>query len=254
MQEILTQFNRPALALLLCLLPLSALAQGGPPMVTDDPGTPGDQHWEINIAEMLTLANHQNLLQFPYFDINYGVGERLQLKVETGWITAKDNEPSIHMGADTLLAGVKYRFLDEDVAGISISTYPQFQFHHFFSSNDPELTLPGNQYILPFEFSKTFGNLEINPEIGYLYSTQVSSQLFYGVVFAFEKSKPWEPLAEIHINTDLDGTGSTILLNFGFRYTFNPEMNLLCALGRTLTQAYGTPTELDSYFGLQLEL
>ena len=32
-------------------LPLRVLAQGGPPLITDDPGTPGDGHWEINIAE-----------------------------------------------------------------------------------------------------------------------------------------------------------------------------------------------------------
>jgi len=25
-------------------------AEGGPPMITDDPGTPGDGNWEINIA------------------------------------------------------------------------------------------------------------------------------------------------------------------------------------------------------------
>jgi len=26
------------------------LAQGGPPLLTDDPGTPGHRNWEINIA------------------------------------------------------------------------------------------------------------------------------------------------------------------------------------------------------------
>src|SRR5215831_18405962 len=35
-------------------LATSALAQGGPPMVTDDPGTPGDGHWEINIGSIAT--------------------------------------------------------------------------------------------------------------------------------------------------------------------------------------------------------
>ena len=27
-----------------------ALGQGGPPMITDDPGTPGNGKWEINLA------------------------------------------------------------------------------------------------------------------------------------------------------------------------------------------------------------
>ena len=29
---------------------IAALAQGGPPFLTDDPGTPGDGRWEINLA------------------------------------------------------------------------------------------------------------------------------------------------------------------------------------------------------------
>ena len=220
-------------------------------MVTDDPGTPGDKHWEINIAGLLTATPDQQALLLPYFDINYGWGERLQLKVETGIVTVTNPTRS---GADTLLVGVKYRFLDEERCGVAVSTYPQFQFHHFFSSSDPELNSPGNQYILPFEFSKTFGLWEINPEVGYLYGTVVSSEIFYGVVLAYENIKPWEPLAEVHVNTNLDGTGSATLINLGFRYTFNPKMNLLVALGHTLTSTDGNPTELNAYLGLQLEL
>jgi hypothetical protein len=78
--------------------------------------------------------------------------------------------------------------------------------------------------------------------------------LFYGVVLAFEGVKPWEPLAEIHVNTSLDGTGSVTLLNLGLRYAFNPEMNLLAAVGHTVTHLDGASTELDTYLGLQLEL
>jgi hypothetical protein len=246
--------RRPLLLLLILLLPVTALAQGGPPMVTDDPGTPGDKHWEINIAGILASTYDQTLIQFPYFDINYGLGERVQLKIETGWAILRDNVPSTRTGADTVLAGVKYRFLDEDQAGIAVSTYPQFQFHHFFSSHDPELTEPGNQYILPVELSKTFGNWEINPELGYLYGTVVASEFFYGVVLAFEKAKPWEPLAEIHVNTRLDGTGSVTLLNAGCRYAVNSNINLMAALGHTVTHTNDTATELDAYVGIQLEL
>jgi hypothetical protein len=223
-------------------------------MVTDDPGTPGNGHWEINIAALYVSQPSEILVQFPYFDINYGLGERIQLKVETGWVIAKENLNTTRNGADTVLAGVKYRFYDEGPEGLSISTYPQFQFHHFFSSQDPELTQPGNEYLLPFEFSKPFGNWDINPEVGYLYGTDQFSEMFYGVVFAFEKAKPWEPLFEIHANTFLNGLGTDTLLNFGIRYTFNEHMNLLAALGHTVTHDRDSSTELESYLGLQLEL
>jgi len=28
----------------------AAHSQGGPPFITDDPGTPGNRHWEINLG------------------------------------------------------------------------------------------------------------------------------------------------------------------------------------------------------------
>jgi hypothetical protein len=223
-------------------------------MVTDDPGTPPNGHWEINIGALGALTSQQTLFQAPYFDINYGWGDRTQLKVETGWVILHDGTYGFKNGADTILIGVKERFLDEDKAGVAVSTYPQFQFHHFFSSKDPELTTPGNQILLPLELSKNLGNWAINPEVGYLWGSDVSSQIFYGIVLAFEKLSPWEPLAEIHLNTLLDGTGSTTLLNAGFRYTFNSKMNLLGALGRTVTQPQDQAQEWNTYLALQLEL
>jgi hypothetical protein len=41
--------------------------------------------------------------------------------------------------------------------------------------------------------------------------------------------------------------------SFGFRYTFNPNMNLLAAIGHTVTHMEDTSTEVDAYLGLQLE-
>jgi hypothetical protein len=56
--------------------------QGGPPFITDDPGTPGNRHWEINLG---WIADHNPGLacyQLPDFDIKYGWGDSIQLKYE----------------------------------------------------------------------------------------------------------------------------------------------------------------------------
>ena len=55
-------------------------AQGGPPFITDDPAPPGNHHWEINFG---WIANHnpgQSYYQIPDVDMNYGWGNRIQLK------------------------------------------------------------------------------------------------------------------------------------------------------------------------------
>lgn len=48
----------------------SLFAQGGPPMLTDDPETPGAGAWEINMAytEQRTSQDHER--SFPHVDVN----------------------------------------------------------------------------------------------------------------------------------------------------------------------------------------
>jgi hypothetical protein len=236
----------------------SCFCAGRPPMLTDDPGTPGNGHWEINIASQLTTVDGSqlNTIQAPYFDINYGLGEHTQLKVETGWITSTGNESGAKSGGDIVLTGVKYRFLDEETFGASVATYPQFQFHSFYTTDDPQLIDPGQQFFLPIEVSKTLGNWEINPEVGYLYTstTAVPRELVSGIVLAFEKAKPFEPLFEIHAITNLDGSGTQTLFNGGLRYTLNAQMNLIASLGRTAKNFVNQNNQLEAYLGIQLEL
>jgi hypothetical protein len=42
--------NRPILAIILVCLPWAIRARRGPPSLTDDPDTPGPNHWEINVG------------------------------------------------------------------------------------------------------------------------------------------------------------------------------------------------------------
>ena len=54
------------------------VAQGGPPLITDDPDTPGPGHWEINLAASRE-TNQSGTTVESLADINVGVGRRLQL-------------------------------------------------------------------------------------------------------------------------------------------------------------------------------
>ena len=62
-----------------------ARAQGGPPLITDDPDTPGPGYWEINVATIFERHSHSHTLELPRVDANYGVGRRIQLKLEMPW-------------------------------------------------------------------------------------------------------------------------------------------------------------------------
>ena len=118
-----------ALTLLLRLLATAAArAQGGPPFRTDDPETPGNKHWEINYGFIGDRNPAAGAYQVPDFDINYGLGDRIQLKYEIPIAieeTRATNQPSpsaqdlspsaqeqVIGGLGESLLGIKWRFYE----------------------------------------------------------------------------------------------------------------------------------------------
>ena len=49
-----------------------AFGQGGPPMITDDPGTPGNGKWENNLASIFEHRPNETSIDVPAIDLNYG--------------------------------------------------------------------------------------------------------------------------------------------------------------------------------------
>ena len=116
--------------LLLATLSRLAHAQGGPPFRTDDPETPGNKHWEINFGFIGDRNPAAGAYQIPDFDINYGLGDRIQLKyeipiaieesrpqpatpAEPGGTPAEPAEPGqVIGGLGESLLGIKWRFYE----------------------------------------------------------------------------------------------------------------------------------------------
>jgi len=95
------------LALITALDPATLYAQGGPPMLTDDPDTPGSGNWEINLAYIEERNKLDQIRNFPHVDVNYGLGESIQLKFETGWVIADLADGGSRSGLDDSLIGLK---------------------------------------------------------------------------------------------------------------------------------------------------
>jgi hypothetical protein len=115
---------RSVLSLWLFLCVAGALhAQGGPPFRTDDPETPGNRHWEINFGFIGDRNPGAGAYQVPDFDINYGLGDRIQLKYELpiaieearplpATATGPAQQGSVIGGLGESLLGIKWRFYE----------------------------------------------------------------------------------------------------------------------------------------------
>ena len=105
------------LALFLAGVAVAAHAQGGPPFRTDDPETPGNRHWEINFGFIGDRNPAAGAYQVPDFDINYGLGDRVQLKYEIP-IAIEETRPQSEQNGQVIggmgesLLGIKWRFYE----------------------------------------------------------------------------------------------------------------------------------------------
>lgn len=227
-----------------------ALGQGGPPMITDDPGTPGNGHWEINVAYPFTRTPSQVVMETPHIDLNYGLGDNIQLKCETGWLIGKDDGQGWQDGVNNTLFGVKWRFCDEEKAGFDISTYPQLAINTSSDLRVPGLVESGTSFFLPVEFAKTFGKLGLDAEFGYQYYQHQRDQLVCGFVAGYHITEKIELLAEVHNSIDNNLCHDIVIINVGAHIEMVEHVALICSIGRGLQTRNDVPNLL-CYAGFQ---
>jgi hypothetical protein len=239
------------MALIALGLPVDVVAQAGPPMATDDPGTPGDGHLEINFAALATRASDGADYELPLIDVNYGVGDRIQLKLETPYqINTHGGRRS---GVGSGLAGVKWRFLDDGDDGWKVSTYPQTEFNYpKLSSTRNGLAGRGVSYFLPIEVQRDFGKFEFGVEGG-RWLRPGDDSWAAGVVVGTQISDEWEVMTEVHDERLITAARDELLVNVGTRVKLSQHFNLLLSAGRDVHNSIDQPANLLLYVGLQLQ-
>lgn len=233
------------LALMATGLPRVSCAQGGPPMITDDPGTPGPGEWEINIAATGVHHGSSSEVESPLLDINYGIGERIQLKYEVPWVAQRENGRT-RSGLGNSLLGVKWRFYDAGERGWQISTYPQVELRNPRSrSAERGLSEEGTGVLLPFELQRKLPAIGINFEAGRELRSRGNDSWFGGVVFGHEMTERVEVMAELHGESADASNESAVAVSIGGRVAVGGIGTLLVSLGRELHNAL----DERSFFG-----
>ena len=237
---------------LLCLITSSVcvFAAGGPPMMSDGTGTPGDGKWEVNIAYKSEHFSKTTTTELPAIDINYGLGETIQLKVESSYVLLSDEQDNLN-GIGNAKIGLKWRFYDSISDTLSISTYPQYSFSPSKTNANLGLSDKENAFFLPIEISKEFGNFSLTAEVGYMAIENGSDYLKSGVVFGYHPRTCMELLAEVYRSALTDGKDETVSLNGGVTYALNANANALLSVGREIIRD-NEPHSTHFFVGLQL--
>jgi len=232
----------------------SACAQGGPPYYTNDPGTPGNLNWEINIGYMPFYYNDQSVSHVPDLDINFGVGDRMQLTYENAWLRVQNPDSAAKFGLGQSNAGVKWRFYDAGESGLSVSVFPQLFFNNPNDAVRRGITPANNVFLLPVEFSKKFGPIDVDYEIGYQIVRKGPDGWLTGLVLGHEFTPKFEMDMELYSQGTFHPSENQPTFDLGARYKIHSPVILLFMAGRSLEPTRNYQSYFIGYFGIQLLL
>jgi hypothetical protein len=240
--------------LLWLLMCAPALAQGGPPYYTNDPGTPGKNNWEINLGYMPFLYDGNSITHSPDVDINFGLGDRIQLTYESAWLRVVNGPKPAEYGLGQSQLGVKWRFYDTGEKGMSFSIFPQLSLNNPDDSVKRGITPAGDSLILPLEFTKKFGPVDVNIEGGYNVVRKGPNGYLAGIVVGHDISEKLEVDAEMYATGTIGPSYSQTTLEAGGRYRLHRPFILLLMAGRSIQPASSTRPYFVGYFGVQMLL
>lgn len=231
-------------ALLSMLLGAQLFCAGGPPMMTDGTGTPGNGNWELNIAYKGEYQSLSSRYEAPSMDLNYGLGNTIQLKAEASYVKLTSDD-----GIGNAKVGVKWRFYEEET--LSFSMYPQYTFTPIKKNLDSGIADIKEAFYFPIQMNKQFGSIAVTVDVGYLAVTHNKNYLNSGFLVGYLFMDKMELLAEVYRSVQTDGNDESITLNGGFTYALKPSISALFSVGKEVATASNQKPVLF-FIGLQL--
>lgn len=190
----------------------------------------------------------------PDVDINYGLGDRIQLTYENAWLRVRTGTDAAKYGLGQDQLGVKWRFYENKDAGFEISTFPQLSINNPNHSVQRGITPPGASLILPVEFKKKWGPINLNWEVGYNAVSLRAGGWLAGVVLGGDVSKKLELDMEFYGLGTFHASENQQTLGAGARYNLRPPFVLLLTAGRSVAPTHNDQPFFVGYFGVQFLL
>jgi hypothetical protein len=220
-------------------------------MITDDPGTPGNRKWEINLALTFEHRPGETSSDATGIDLNYGVGEHIQLTLQGGPVLLKRSDHGVIGGLGGTEAALKWRFLDEDKSGFDVSMFPRVIFNIAQSSVRRGLAEDGTRFQIPFQVAKTFGRFHADAEFGPRVSTIGPGEWIYGIVGGVDLAKTTMLMAELQGTSRMNFTRDFLTVNVGLRHQLTDARILIASIGHEFRDP-DQARAFIGYLGVQL--
>lgn len=230
--------------LLLSFIILAQIAysqEGGPPMLVDDARVADYKEWEVNTSFNTSLTDRWEL-SVPHIDLNYGLTERVQLKIEAPLLLGLNKGEPVDVWVGEIIFGVKYRFLDEDKHFVSVATFPQYTFNES----------PGGY--LPLFVEKTFGDFLVGVAMAHFFGERRKSHSELGGLLGYKPHENTDLMLEYYNYQIYHGEnyGMNGYVNLGFRQAITDNFMIMGSFGtQVLTPAGGVREKFISWLGVK---
>jgi hypothetical protein len=221
-------------------------AFAGPPYATDDPEPTETGHWEIYSFAAGTEADG-SFDGAAGVDLNYGPVPNVQLTATLPIDFSRDG--GTHAGPGEVELGVKYRFLSNEAAGISVAIFPRL----ILPTAGRRFGTGHAQLLLPVWAQEDFGPWSLFGGGGYTINPGAGNRDFWQSGLALTRTvTPRLSLgAEItHQSPDAVGARSTTALGVGGIYRVAGPFSLLFSGGPAFEHRGGTGVNAYAALGL----
>ena len=236
-------------------LALSCLATGaawaGPPLLTNDPDTPGPGRWEINLAATGDHTRDGWDVDAPDVDVNRGVGERVQLSLHLASSHARAAAGAWQSGWSPAELGVRWRFFDQGDAGWKLAVQPQWVRSFSRTAERRGFASPHAEVVLPVQASHPVGRVDLVMEVARHVVAHEADAWQAGAFAGFDCRASLRCLAEVNTTWD---DGPRTALNLGAVQAFGPHLNLLASAGTEVGGPASERARFLFYLGAQLLL
>lgn len=243
-----------ALCVFLSLCAVSALAQGNPPFYTDDAGTVAKKHWELDLGVSTEHdRNGDRTWQAPSASLGYGLTDSIEIDYGVPLLIVRPAGENTKSGLGNSVAGVKWRFFEDNTAKLAVSVNPQVEFDNPTSSRRHGLVENNTEFVLPLQVQKSFGEIETAFNVGRTFHARESDETdgwSAGVAAGRKLSE------RLHLGAELYGEAARkfdhglLLLNLGALYELNDLISFSASLGRGVAGA--DRPDFVAFVGVQL--
>ena len=208
---------------------------GSPPMVSDDTGTPGAGNIELNLVMSAERERDGETFDAPLVDLNVGIGEKAQLKLEVPYRIEHEDEldgerSRTVRGVGAAGLGLKYRFWESN--GSSFGVYPQVAFRMPGGLHDQPTT-----WTLPLLFTHEWEHAALTANLGYEKPRGERGNTFASIAAGTRVTARDAWFVELAGRELGDRDARALLLDVGWRHQVDAKHAWLLAVGGDVAHA-----------------